>query len=415
MRSLHRPILRQPTIALFAMVVAIVLGAMSTTAAASVEGTAHSLGPNAGARDAALLGVSADSTTDAWAVGDATNPSGAARTITFHWNGASWTKVPSPNPGGTTSPGELNELTGVAAVSPSDVWAVGFYARGESDSPHGLILHWGGTSWSRVPSPCTGAVTCFLFGVSADSSTDVWAVGETTGKRAESLILHWDGTSWTRTPSPEPAILHGVSADSPSDAWAVGTWEKPGTEAILTVALRWDGTAWTRVRPPNPGGKGVDALNLLNGVSTVSASDAWAVGSFKMVGQNRARRTLVLRWDGTRWRKIQSPNPGGRSTGSVSELNAVSAVSGSDAWAVGDYDNANNGAVKTLILHWDGGTWTKVPSPNPSGTTFPAVNRLFGVSADTSADAWAVGDRLAKSSHYAGTFLRWNGVTWTSA
>ena len=39
-----------------------------------------------------------------------------------HWNGTSWAIVPSPNMGTGN-----NHLNGVAAVSASDVWAVGYY------------------------------------------------------------------------------------------------------------------------------------------------------------------------------------------------------------------------------------------------------------------------------------------------
>jgi hypothetical protein len=37
---------------------------------------------------------------------------------------------------------------------------------------------------------------------------------------------------------------------------------------------------------------------------------------------------------------------------------AATSASDTDAWAVGSY-----GAFKTLILHWDGTAWAKVPSP----------------------------------------------------
>src|SRR5436309_3023426 len=59
-----------------------------------------------------------------------------------------WNVVPSPNIS------RQNYLTGVAAVAPNDIWAVGY----SSLSPYGgtertLIEHWDGTSWSIVPSP----------------------------------------------------------------------------------------------------------------------------------------------------------------------------------------------------------------------------------------------------------------------
>jgi hypothetical protein len=44
-------------------------------------------------------------------------------------------------------------------------------------------------------------------------------------------------------------------------------------------------------------------------------------------------------------------------------LTGVTALSATDAWAVGYYVK---GAYRTLILHWAGTAWTKVPNPNAS-------------------------------------------------
>jgi hypothetical protein len=40
----------------------------------------------------------------------------------------------------------------------------------------------------------------------------------------------------------------------------------------------------------------------------------------------------------------------------------------------------------TLVLHWDGRTWARVPSPSP-GTG----SDLLGVAASSAGNAWAVG------------------------
>jgi hypothetical protein len=81
-------------------------------------------------------------------------------------------------------------------------------------------------------------------------------------------------------------------------------------------------------------------------VSALSASDAWAVGG-------SGTRTLTLHRNGTSWTKVASPSPG-----IFGSLAAVAAVSGSDAWAVGSYEIASGGN-KTLILHWNGSSWTQ--------------------------------------------------------
>jgi hypothetical protein len=66
----------------------------------------------------------------------------------------------------------------------------------------------------------------------------------------------------------------------------------------------------------------------------------------------------------------------------------VAATSGTNAWAVGYYFN---GTVKrTLVLHWNGTSWTHQTSPNAGGSSLDNV--LQGVAATSSTDAWAVGD-----------------------
>ena len=129
--------------------------------------------------DAEFLGASALTQEDVWAVGI---DSGS---FTCHWDGASWTKVPSPNPGsyGTA-------LYAVAMIASNDVWAVG-----QTIYPNETVtLHWDGNSWTRVPSPSPSSTSSgnILYGVAAMSSTDVWAVG--TGQAG--LILHWNGKHW---------------------------------------------------------------------------------------------------------------------------------------------------------------------------------------------------------------------------
>jgi hypothetical protein len=138
----------------------------------------------------------------------------------------------------------------VSAVSASDAWAVGLAGC------HTLTLHWDGTSWSRVTSPSGSG--CYdpgssneLDGVSADSGSDAWATGYncTGAAQCPPLMLHWDGTSWTKVASPHPSSLtepYGVSAVSGSDAWAVGAYDHVATHTWKTLILHWNGTSWTK-------------------------------------------------------------------------------------------------------------------------------------------------------------------------
>ena len=84
---------------------------------------------------------------------------------------ASWQVVSSPSPG--TS---FDYLNGVAAVSATNLWAVG-YSSNSGITYQTLIEHWNGTSWQVVSSPNKGTVQNSLGGVIALSSTNIWAMG----------------------------------------------------------------------------------------------------------------------------------------------------------------------------------------------------------------------------------------------
>ena len=79
--------------------------------------------------------------------------------------------------------------------------------------------------------------------VSGDSPSDVWTVGESFGGAA--LLEHWNGTAWTKAAKPAGLSgsvgLFGVSTVSPSDAWAVGGagWgtKERRTKGDIVIAL----------------------------------------------------------------------------------------------------------------------------------------------------------------------------------
>ena len=140
---------------------------------------------------------------DAWAVGRIA-PTFNGLTLIERWQGSSWTQVASPSPGTRD-----NTLTDVAGSAPNDLWAVG-YSR---DLPYGnrarhsLIEHYDGSAWSRVPSPDVDTQTV-LYGVAALSSTNAWAVGYASNKGA--VVMRFDGHSWTATTLPQLSSLTAI-------------------------------------------------------------------------------------------------------------------------------------------------------------------------------------------------------------
>jgi hypothetical protein len=290
------------------------------------NGTGWSLvtSPNPGTIDNTLYAVSAVSSSDVWAVGFQVSTTGVTQTLTEHWNGTKWSVVTSPSPGSIN-----NEFLSVAAVSSNDVWAVGFTAS-NSSAQKTLIEHWNGTKWSVVKSlsPGTSPVNDVLSGVTAISASDVWAVGA-SGTMGQTLAEHWNGTKWSAVTTPNPGqggVFQGVSAVSSSDVWAVGYFTSNG--AIQTLIEHWNGTSWQVVTSPSPG-----MHPSLWAVTALSATNVWAVGSN---GSSTVfDKTLIEHWNGKQWNVVKSPSPGSTST----QLVAVSAVSAHDVWATGHADN----------------------------------------------------------------------------
>jgi hypothetical protein len=332
-----------------------------------------------------LFGVEAISPTDVWAVGDFDRETDNryTRTLTLHWDGTAWTRVRTPDPSWDQS------LYGVSASSSTDVWAVGTFRRSELGAPlRTFAIHWDGTGWSKVRTPNPSARSGYLEEVEAISPTDAWAVGtyeDSSTGRAKTLTLHWDGARWSRVWSPSPGwrgnLLKGVDSTPATGVWAVGQYIKDGL--LRTLSLRWNGTSWLKL--PSVAGD-------LWSVSPVAAGDAWAVG-------NQGEADLAVHWDGAAWTEVPTPY--------VRDLYGVAAIGTSDAWAVG-----MGYAGNTVTLHWDGSAWSRVRSPSPGGIR----DELLDVSATSSTDVWAVG-RFTKS---VGTgqvqrtlVLHWNGLAWS--
>ena len=131
--------------------------------------------------------MDATSQTDAWAVGfypDGTNN----QTLILHWDGASWTQTPSPNPA------DDDRLDGVAASSAGSAVAVGTgQAHVRGALPTTLALRWNGIAWTQAPSIQEGGpgIANTLLGVATISSTEAWAVGFFGPTPLHALAFHF--------------------------------------------------------------------------------------------------------------------------------------------------------------------------------------------------------------------------------
>jgi hypothetical protein len=216
------------------------------------------------------------------------------------------------------------------------------------------------------------------------------------------------------TPSVDPSpanrafsnVLSAVAARNATDVWAVGNYLGPNDDdGQVMLAEHWNGSAWSQVPTPNV----FRFDEKLLAVSPAAANDVWAVGSTNRTGFAHTD-PLAAHWDGRSWSIVPTPVTTG-STKSV--LFGVANLGVTNAWAVGR--SAGN---RALVEHWDGSAWTVVPTPDPAvpaGTTLVG-SALSGVSARSANDIWAVGNFTAARGTTSNGFtltMHWNGSAWT--
>ena len=280
-----------------------------------------------------LNGLFMRTSTDAWAVGNATNSLNPPTIL--RWNGVAWSVVSPPG----VALGQ--NLTDVFMLSATEGWAVGTGSSGASAA----TLKWDGTLWTSVPS---GTPTnSRLQSVHMLSSVDGWAVGiNVTGTTP--LIVRWNGLAWSFVTAP-PGIggLRSVHFISANNGWAVGD---SGADTRATI-IHWDGAQWTRVSAP---------VGRLTSVYMVSANDGWAVGQFTPGGPS-----LIIHWDGLTWDVVGTiPIP----SSMIVTLRSVFMVASLDGWIAGD---------RGLILHYG-------PEVIPATTTSTSTVVVTSTSTSTS-------------------------------
>lgn len=299
-----------------------------------------------------LLDVWGSSERDVWAVG-------SGGTI-VHWDGAAWTRVPTPY-------GET--LRSVGGSGASDVWAV---------SSTSLVLHSAGfgttDGFVRVPP---------IYKADREGGTGAWSLSKVWSPEPGTIYVGGPPRNVPPTPNDslwrfrfdisgqnvwEPVStfcrtwpcgdVTAVWGTSDSDVWVIGN---TGTVRRSTGAVgdggaeQWD-TMQTTLTTDN-----------LHGIWGSSASDVWIVGD----------RGAIRHWTGNgsqHWDIMRAPT--------AENLNAVWGTGPSDVWAVGD------GAT---IVHWDGASWHVPTTTLPEGSK-PRLSGVWGSGPD---DVWVVGESTA--------------------
>ena len=195
--------------------------------------------------------------------------------------------------------------------------------------------------------------------------------------------------TWTRVASSNRGTVASVLQDvvivpGTSTAWAVGYYYDSNLAAYRTMTQRSTGGAWSIVPSVNASATGYSQLNR---VDATSASNVWAIGS------------LVERYDGSRWVAMSSP--------AGVALRGLDVVSPTEVWVAGYVGSA------ATVSQWKNGTWTTRYTQASTGrhlTVFEAI------AVDPSGEVWAVGwdrDYNAPGRPVSSLVVHFNGASWS--
>lgn len=288
-----------------------------------------------------LRGISLDSYAHGWTVGNP--PGGGIDVAGLRWN-------PDGSPNWDVAAVDAATINAVQAISSMDAWAVGdagAYLGGACDA-RGRIGYWNGTAWGCAVSPSNQNLNALhMLDMDNDGRADFgWAVGNTGGGNVggcpanNARILRFNGAWSCATGTTVNENLLGVFTVSATEAWAVGT--RGANNGTGWTILRNTGGGWARFGTNTGTTRATDlsAIYMLDTDADGVADFGWAVGRSANNGGACGNTARILNWDGAAWRCVASPV--------ARDLNAVTCNAIDDCWAVGDAGT---------ILHWDGASW----------------------------------------------------------
>jgi hypothetical protein len=247
-------------------------------------------------------------------------------------------------------------------------------------------------------------------GVGALAATVLLVAGGNAGVRAPfdyhggSSFLR-DGHPYQSYQSDRPFHFYptGISAVSGTDAWIVGSPAR--------VAWHWNGSSWARVEmapPPHKllryAGRPRPTETGFTAVATPAPGDVWAVGwegPPNDHGLVNLWRPLIEHWDGHSWHVSLSLRGDG-------QLTDVAAGAPDDVWAIGRRVRTHpwDPPGGPMVEHWDGHAWKDLTLPWLPRSSIPTL-----VSASSKTDVWMQTQLPVRGS--VGMLEHWDGHAWT--
>jgi hypothetical protein len=239
--------------------------------------------------------------------------------------------IPGPSPGA-----RQNILYGVSAISDNDVWAVG----GDQDANglwHTLTEHWDGSTWKVVPSADAGAGGNQLFAVTAASTNSVYATGQQAGSGfpSQALLEHWDGNKWSAisTPADTSETITPYALTGNDSALSIAGDRENSITPYTTLVESGSPSKLAFPITPNSGAGEQD----LFAATTAADGSTYAAGWF-VDPTSLNHGSLILHGVNGQWTIDPTPDPGTGDNGFA----GITSVPGGGLWAVGVTSNSGN-------------------------------------------------------------------------
>ncbi|MBW7918314.1 MAG: hypothetical protein H3C52_03295 [Anaerolineales bacterium] len=346
------------------------------------------------------------------------------------WDGANWHAISPP------FQGALNSEVSAVAVNGTDVYVGGSFTNANGIASADYIAKWDGTNWSALGSngAGNGSLDYTVYAIVV-SGSDLYVGGGFenvnnggTVLTAADNIAKWDGTDWSALGSNgagEGSLNNNVYdiAVSGTDLYVGGNFadvNNSGTElGAADYIAKWDGTNWSAL---GSNGAGDGSLNDNVYAIAVSGSDVYAGGRFADVnnsGTELGAADYIAKWDGANWSALGSNGSG---DGSLNNSVYAIAVSGTDIYAGGWFENVNNGgtalSAADYIAKWDGTNWSALGSDGAGGGSLPPASGVKAIvisGANVYVGGWFENVNNGGTPLNAADYIaKWDGTNWSA-
>jgi hypothetical protein len=246
--------------------------------------------------------------------------------------------------------------------------------------------------------------------VTASGPGNAWVTGIGCGdvfcSTLSAAVEQWNGQSWQPFTLPDSNI--GVGASGPvvvGTSSASNTWIFGADANNVGFGEHVTDSGVTETTMPADGGVS------FTGAAVFGPGDAWAFG-FTGDFSNAVFSAYAAHYDGQTWTELPTPPV---------TPDSVSALSSGNLWIMGDVSVQSGSSLAFAAAHWTGSGWLTVPIPDAAGLKLPAgtLFQPIGILANSPTNVWVTADLNASTCPPCGfgsgvLLLHWNGTSWHS-